>query len=329
MVSLENLFECWDLFRRGKRQKYDVQVFERHREDNIFSLRDDLISLKYKHGAYFQFDVFDPKKRNINAASVRDRLVHQVVFSTLSSIFDKRFIFHSFSSRSGKGTHLGSSFLMKMLHESSLNGSLNCYALKMDIKKFFDNIDHAILKKLIRKVVNDEKLLKIVDIIIDSFQMDGKRVGVPLGNVTSQLFANIYLHELDVFIKHKLRKKFYLRYCDDFIIVSHDFSELKELIPLVGLFLNDSLQLKLHPKKIILRSLHQGIDFLGYIHFFHHQLLRMSTKKRMFRRLHHAQELFFANKITATSMDQKLQSYLGLLSHANHYTLSQILKNAF
>lgn len=329
MVSLEHLFECWDLFRRGKRENFDVQVFERHREDNIFSLRDDLMSLEYKHGAYFQFDVFEPKKRNINAASVKDRLVHQIVFSVLSKVFDKRFIFHSFSNRANKGTHLGSSFLTKMLCKSSLNGTRSCYALKMDVRKFFDHVDHSILKMLIRRVIGDEKMLKIVDIIIDSFQMDGKRIGLPLGNLTSQLFSNIYLHELDVFVKHKLRKKFYLRYCDDFIIVSHDLSELKELVPLIGSFLNDSLRLTLHPKKIILRKLSQGIDFLGYIHFLHHKLMRVSTKKRMLRRLHYAQELFFANKITPTSMDQRLQSYLGLLSHANQHNLSQAIKNAF
>jgi retron-type reverse transcriptase len=199
----------------------------------------------------------------------------------------------------------------------------------MDVRKFFDHIDHAILKMLIRRVIGDDKMLKIIDIIIDSFQMDGKKIGLPLRNLTSQLFSNIYLHELDVFIKHTLRKKFYLRYCDDFSIVSHDLSELKELIPLVVSFLNDSLRLTLHPQKIILRKLSQGIDFLGYIHFVHNKLMRVSTKRRMLRRLNQAQGFFFADKITPTSMDQRLQSYLGLLSHANQHTLSQALKNAF
>ena len=186
MISLEYLFESWYAFRRGKRKKLDVQIFERHLEDNIFSLRDELASCEYKHGPYFQFDVFDPKRRFISAASVRDRLVHQMVFSLLSDVFEKRFIFHSFSSRLGKGTHLGCDFLKRMLLKASQNGSQDCYALKMDVRRFFANVDQALLKQLLQKAIGDEKMLEITDIIIDSFQTEGaEKIGLPLGNVTT------------------------------------------------------------------------------------------------------------------------------------------------
>jgi len=189
-----------------------VQTFERHREDHIFALQDELASFTYTHGPYIEFDVFDPKRRHISAASVKDRLVHQLVYSLLSPVFDKKFIFHSFSSRLEKGTHLACKCLRDMIRKVGRNGSCHCFSLKFDVRKFFDTTDHGILKHLLRRVVKDEKLLAITDIIIDSFQTGGiKKTGLPLGNLTSQLFANVYLHELDVFVKETLKKKFYLR----------------------------------------------------------------------------------------------------------------------
>ncbi len=159
------------------------------------------------------------KLRHISKASVKDRLVHQMVYDALTDIFDKQFIFHSLSSRLEKGTHLGVTQLQRMIRKRSANGTKPCYALKMDIKRFFDSIDHQILKTLLRKKVQDSTTLKIIDTIIDSFHVKHtKDKGIPLGNVTSQLFANIYLHELDDFVKQTLRARYYIRYCDDFII---------------------------------------------------------------------------------------------------------------
>lgn len=330
LTSLDYLFESWEMFRRGKRHTLDVQIFERYLEDNIFSLRDELLSCNYKHGPYFQFDVFEPKRRHISAASVKDRLVHQVVFSLLSEVFEKKFIFHSFSSRIGKGTHLACDHLRKMVYKVSLNGYQHCYALKMDIRQFFAQVDQRILKKLLQQAIKEEKMLWLINLIIDSFQTKGlEKTGLPLGNVTSQLFANIYLHELDIFVKQILKQKFYLRFCDDFIFLSRDSSELLSLIPDIRSFLANALHLELHPKKIILRSLHQGIDFLGYVHFFHHRLVRLTTKRRMLHKLREADDLFFQGKLSEESFNQGLQSYLGLLSHAHQHNLSQNLRNMY
>lgn len=217
MTSLSYLFQSWDQFKRGKRKKKDIQHFERHLEDHIFQLQHDLATLQYQHGPYHHFYVFDPKERSIGKSSVRDRLVHQAVYGALTEIFDPKFIFHSLSSRLGKGTHIGITHLQRMIQKVSANGKKSCYALKMDIRRFFDTIDHEILKALIRKKISDEKALKIIDVIIDSFRIQKEQiraVGIPLGNVTSQLFANIYLHELDDFVKQQLREHYYLRYCD-------------------------------------------------------------------------------------------------------------------
>ncbi len=200
----------------------------------------------------------------------------------------------------------------------------------MDVKRFFDTVDHKILKTLIRRDIQDQKFLHIVDVIIDSFEIrSGSAVGIPLGNVTSQLFANIYLHELDDLIKQTLREPYYLRYCDDFVILSQDEDHLKALIPEIQNFLMGRLHLELHPKKVTIKKLTQGIDFVGYVLFPHHTLVRTRTKQRMKKRLFDAYGNFLDGEINSIQMDQRLQSYLGILSHANQYDLSQAIKNAY
>jgi RNA-directed DNA polymerase len=332
MTSLDYIFCCWNNFRRGKSKRKDIQDFERNLEDNIFQLQFDLITFQYQHGTYNHFYVTDPKQRHISKAQVRDRLVHQIIYDALNTVFDNKFIFHSLSSRLGKGTHIGISLLRDMIRKVSGNGKKPCYALKMDIKRFFDTINHRILKLLIRESIDDDKALKIIDKIIDSFKVNTGtfgNVGIPLGNATSQLFANVYLHELDDFIKQELREKYYLRYCDDFIILSNDQDHLNSLITSIREFLRRNLQLELHPKKLIIRKLSQGIDFVGYVLFLHHTLVRTRTKQRMKRRLKETYESYLKGQVDNVSLDQRLQSYLGILSHANQHTLSQALKNAY
>jgi len=304
----------------------------RRLEDHIFQLQEDLTTFQYLHAPYDQFYVTDPKQRRISKASVRDRLVHQVVYDVLNEALDEKFIFHSLSSRLGKGTHIGVSQLHQMIKKVSKNGKLPCYALKMDIRRFFDTIDHQILKILLRKNIQDEKAMGLIDAIIDSFRVnDGVtgNIGIPLGNVTSQLFANLYLNELDDFVKQTLREKYYLRYSDDFIILSNDRFHLKNLIDAIRKFLAENLRLELHPKKVIIRKLGQGIDFVGYVLFERYVLARARTKQRIGRRLREAYEGYFIGKMTASSMDQRLQSCLGILSHANQYSFSMALKNAY
>ncbi|HLB53389.1 MAG TPA: reverse transcriptase/maturase family protein [Chlamydiales bacterium] len=303
-------------------------MFERHLEDNIFQLQEDLRIFQYSHSSYHQFYVTDPKQRHISKASVRDRLVHQVVYDSLTHILDKKFIFHSFSSRLGKGTHIGVDQLRKMIKKVSCNGFKPCFALKMDIRRFFDTIHHPTLKLLLRKYIKDENAMRLIEMIIDSFKVSDEH-GIPLGNVTSQLFANVYLHKLDEFIKQQLREKFYIRYCDDFIILSNNKSHLQTLIVSIREFLSQNLQLDLHPKKVIIAKLTSGIDFLGYVLFEHHTLMRARTKQRMKKRLQTAFEEYLIGVTDPMSMNQKLQSYLGLLSHADQHNLAIGLTNAY
>lgn len=333
IISPENLFSAWDIFKKGKQSKRDVQRFEWQLEENIFQLHRELKYHRYKHGVYASFYIRDPKQRHIHKAIVRDRILHHAVFATLNPIFEPTFISNSFSCRIGKGTHKGIDILDKILRQISSNNFKSCFALKCDIKKFFETVDHSILLNIIRKRIKDVDVIWLLEEIIESFISQYstlfKRKGVPIGNLTSQLFANIYLDEFDQFIKHKLKIKHYIRYTDDFVIVAEDKLYLENLIAPIRSFLLDKLALELHPKKVTIRKFHQGIDFLGYIVLPHHRLLRIKTKQRIFRKLKKRVEEYKIGAISKQTLEQSLQSYLGVLSHADTYKLSNELKNQF
>jgi retron-type reverse transcriptase len=225
IISLENLFYAWQEFSDGKMKKKDVLEFRSRLEDNIFELRQELKSKTYQHSNYIAFSVCDPKLRRIHKAGVKDRVLHHAIFRILYPIFDSSFIFDSYSCRIEKGTHRAVKRLEKFCRKLSQNNSRNIFALKCDIKKFFDSIDQNILLERIKRKIINVDTIWLVEKIIKSFPR-----GLPLGNVTSQIFANIYLNELDQFVKHKLREKYYLRYCDDFIILSTDENSGRALI---------------------------------------------------------------------------------------------------
>ncbi len=328
LISIENIFQAWEEFKKGKLKKKDAAKFYRNLEDNLFELHRKLKNKTYRHGSYEDFYVNDPKRRHIHKAKVSDRIVHHLLYKYLYNIFDKTFIYDSYSCRLNKGTHKAVKRLEEFTRKVSKNYSGECWVLKCDIKKFFANVDHMILKNLIERKVKDKNILWLLDKVIDSFQLGAKPLkGIPLGNLTSQIFANIYLNELDKFIKHRLKAKYYIRYTDDFVILSENKKILQELENPVSNFLSKSLKLKLHPKKIIFRRLSWGIVFLGYIVLFHYILVRTKTKKRIFTGI--GRKIIERNKgiISDYFLEQTVQSYLGVLKHSNGYTLSQRLKN--
>ena len=239
------MFKAWDVFKSDKKNKIDVMDFELDLEKNIFDLYRDLKSAIYKHGQYKGFWIHDPKLRRIHKATVRDRVLHHAIFNVLNPIFEPIFIPNSFSCRIGKGTHKGMKKVAEMLSIMSQNNTRQCYALKCDIRKFFDSIDHNILISILDKKIKDEKVMNLMREIVESFEVKRQnlfeRRGVPIGNLTSQIFANIYMNEFDQFVKHKLKIKYYARYTDDFIIVSTDKVYLENLIPLIQDFLKTKL----------------------------------------------------------------------------------------
>lgn len=317
IISVENILEAWREFLRGKRNKPDVQEFSLRLMDNIFELHYELVNHTYKHGGYQQFRINDPKPRIIHKASVRDRLLHHAVYRNLYPFFDRTFIADSFSCRNNKGVHRAVKRFQKFGYIVSKNNTKQCWILKCDIKKFFASVDQNILVKILNDRILDKNIVILLKEIMFSFNSGKEKTGLPLGNLTSQLFANIYLNELDQFVKHKLKIKCYIRYADDFVIFSESKQHLENAIPVVKEFLRNRLKLILHPNKIYIKTLFSGMDFLGWIHFFNHRVLRRTTRKRILRK---AKE----NHNLAT-----LNSYLGLISHGNSYKIKSKLLSAF
>jgi len=195
----------------------------------------------------------------------------------------------------------------------------NCWALKCDIKKFFASVDHEILYQLLVKEIQDQDILWLLKQVIESFNIDNTHKGIPLGNLTSQIFANIYLNELDQFVKHEMKIRYYLRYADDFILLSGNKECLLQYINELKKFLVSELKLDLHPNKINIRRLDNGIDFLGYVVLPHYILPRTKTKRRIFKKIQ--------EKVGLENFNQSMQSYLGYLKHAKSYELTEKLKN--
>ena len=332
IASPERLFAAFEEFRKGKGKRPDVQEFEAHLEEHIFALHRDLMSGAYRHGPYSVFTICDPKQRPIHKATVRDRVLHHAVFAALNTVFEPTFIAHSFSCRKGKGTHRGVNTLETILRQTSRNGTRTCFALKCDVRRFFASVDHDVLLGILSRRINDHRVLRLLQCIIASFPSNDGVVavrGIPIGNLTSQLFANVYMNEFDQFVKHELRIKQYIRYTDDFIVVSDDKNLLQDLLLPIREFLHQKLSLELHPHKVTVRKYSQGIDFLGYVLRPHHRVLRTITKRRMFRKLHEKVLACAKGSKTEESCEHSLQSYLGVLSHADSYRLSQELKNRY
>ena len=304
---MENLFDAWTEFKKEKSNKKDVAEFEVNLEDHVFKLHEDLKNGAYNHGGYFSFYVHDPKRRHIHKVSVRDRLLHHAVHRVIEPIWNKLFIFDSWSSRKNKGTHAAVKRLHKLGLKLSRNDTRVLWILKLDVRKFFNSVDHEILLNILQKRTGDDQLMKLLQNIINSYSP-----GLPLGNLTSQLFANVYLNEMDQFVKHDLKIIGYIRYADDFVLIHPNREFLVDCLGKITNFLLEQLHLDVHPKKIVLKTYASGIDYLGYVCFPHHRVLRTKTKRRMFRRVD----------------EKNFVSYRGVLKHCSSYMLKRELMRA-
>ncbi len=271
------MYRAWNDFMRGKRKRGDVNEFALNLADNHENLYIDLIQETYTHGAYEEYTICDPKKRVIHKASVRDRVVHRLLYNALYPYFETRFFHDSYSCRKEKGTHKARERFQQFVRQVSNNDTKPCVVLKFDIKKCFASIDLAVLKHLLTAHIVDMKLLKLLDVVIGSFEK-----GLPLGNLTSQLFVNIYLHEFDHFVKLKLKVRYYLRYADDIVVVHHDRTYLDGVYMQMNSFLSSHLLLTTH--KVSIQTLTNGVDVLGEVFFPKYKRLRRSTERRIFLR---------------------------------------------
>jgi retron-type reverse transcriptase len=329
VVSFEALLRAADNARKGKRFRPAVAAFHFDQERELLKLHEELTTKSYQPGAYRSFFIHQPKKRQISAAPYRDRVVHHALTGVLEPIFEKTFIADSYACRKGKGTHAA----VKCCQEFTRHFR---YVLKADIQKFFPSLDHEICKELVARKIKDPDVQWLVGQTIDHsnpqepilnyfpgddlFTPVDRRRGIPIGNQTSQFFANVYLDPLDHFVKDRLRIKGYVRYVDDFLVFSDDKSQLADVREKIREFLV-RLRLRLHPKKSVVFSVKDGIRFLGYRVFPTHRLLPKENIRRFRRRVRRLQQDYIAGRVSFAEIHQRLMSWNGHARQANTYRL--------
>lgn len=319
MADYANVQKAYNKARKCKRYRKDVLLFTKDKEDNLETVRNDILGLSYEPSEYRYFKVYEPKERQIMALPFYDRVVQHAINNVLEPIFNQRFIFHSYACRKDKGMHAASDTLQSWLYEwQKFHPDQPLYAIKADIHHYFQSINHDVLKAEIRKVIKDAGALVLIDKIIDHNGQMPDGVGIPVGNLTSQLFANIYLNKLDQYIKHTLGAKYYMRYMDDFILLSPDKEQLRRWLADIERFLRDELKLELNPKTTILAA-KNGIDFVGYKHRATHRKVRPDSVKRIKKTI----KKYESEKITKEQLQKSIASWTGHAGHADSYNLQK------
>ena len=318
VCSFENLLKAAKNAQKGKRFTAGVLDFNYHLESNLLTLRDELLTGKYMPGDYRTFYIFDPKHRKISAAPYRDRVVHHAVCNVLVPIWDRKMIHDNYACRKDKGTH-------KAIQRFTQYARRYEYVLKCDIRKFFDSIDHATLKRLLFKQIHDQRLNVLLSKIIDS---TNSAIGLPLGNLTSQWFANMYLNHFDHYLKETLRCKGFIRYMDDFVIFSASKEELREIKPKIIEYLQQ-IHLSLHDRKCKTWSVVDGVGFLGFKVYPTHRVLLKKNVHRVKRRFAYFQRAFKTGTISMETIRISVASWLGHMKWGDTYRLKQNLLERF
>ena len=319
VITFDSLYAAYLRARKGKRRSMACRIFEQDLEGNLIQLQNELIWGTYRTGPYRSFYVSEPKRRKITALShFRDRVVQQALYAEIEPIYERRFISSSFACRPGKGAHAGADEAQQMLR-TCLHNHDKVYALKADISRYFASIDHATLKRLLRKKIGDKRVLQLLDDIIDSY-CEGCRPGkgLPIGNLTSQLFANVYMDHFDQWMKCHRQVKWYVRYMDDWVVIHPCKQHLGALRIDAERFLQDELHLSTNHKTQIFPVAHsegRGLDFLGYHLWPERRRLRKASLKRSKRRVRTLQRQYAEGRIELADIHQQLHSWI---AHARH-----------
>ena len=316
IVSKENLYAAAHFAARGKRERETVADFLFYLEEETQQLQKELVQQTYKHGKYRSFTVRDSKERLISAAPFRDRVVHHAVHDVVEPLFDNLFIYDSYACRKNKGTH-------RALDRTQSFLRANTYYFHGDIQKYFSSIEHNILKDLLYSKIKDEQTLWLIDKIIDSAKIQGGRLvkGIPIGNLTSQFFANLYLNELDKFAKFNLGQRYYLRYMDDFLFFSNTKQALQGIKREVSEFVEKRLHLRLHQAKSQIYKTSIGLSFLGFRIFHSHRRLLKDNVRRFKKRLKRFKYLYANRKVDVDEISNSLRCWVAHASYANTYNL--------
>ena len=349
-----DLFQAYFDARKNKRNTINALAFEKYLEANLFSLANEIIERNYIPKPSICFIVDKPVKREIFAADFRDRVIHHFIYNYISPIFEKTFINDSYSCRKGKGTHYGIKRIDHFIRSCSQNYTKNCYILKLDIKGYFMAMNKTLLFEKIKKELVKQKHkidfdLPLVLYLIEktmyndpkeNCKIKGKKTdwvglpeskslffakkdcGLPIGNLTSQLFGNIYMNELDHWIKKELGINYYGRYVDDFVLVHNDKEYLKSLIPILSNFLLSALKLTLHPRKIYLQHYSKGVQYLGAIIKPHRIYIASRTKGNFYNAIEKQNKIARNHKPTKKEQQaflSSINSYLGIIKHYKTY----------
>lgn len=359
ICSLEQLVRAYYRARKGKREKTRVCEFDFTLESNLVKLKYLLETGKYIPAPYAHFTIFDPKTRSVSAPAFRDRVLQHSLVESAEPLFERKFIVDSYACREGKGTHFGAKRVKKFLMAArcKYGKQQDIYVLQCDVQKYFQSIDWDTLLIIVAKTIHCPKTRDLIRKIVENHETtNGKlmpantgscqlnlfsppslpevppvsvaeRKGLPIGNLTSQLFANVYLNELDHYVKETLREKWYARYMDDFLIISKDKNHLKEVRENIRNFLKEKLKLNLHPRKITIKNVNEGVPFVGYRIFYDHKLVRGETLIRLQRKHRKRKKLFQEGKITKNQMQMSEASVRGHLKHADAHGLYSFMTN--
>ena len=313
IVTFKNFYGAYLDARKGRRYRSEVMSTAKRVELIIHQLIFELNVGEWHPAKYYEFECrTEVKRRLIHAPTFRDRLVHHAIYRVVQPLFERKYIFDSYACRIGKGTHAACERLQHFLRKAAARGG-RVYVLQADLSKYYNSVSHDVLKEQIRRTIADKRLLEVLDLIIESFNEDTGR-GLPIGSLTSQRFANVYLTPLDHFVKECMRERFYLRYMDDFIIVSDDKDDLRQALADVTWFIETQLKLKLNPKTQIFPASH-GVDFAGYRTFIDKVLPRKRNIKAAKIRFKDLSWRYRYGEASMKDAQQVVASFLGYCRH--------------
>ncbi|WP_249865369.1 reverse transcriptase/maturase family protein [Paenibacillus konkukensis] len=333
IVSFENLEAAYRSASKLKRYRTDVLKFTRNLEENLINIQNELIHKTYEVGRYREFYVYEPKKRLIMALPFKDRVVQWAIYRVIEPLLDRQFIFDSYACRQGKGVQKAADRMQYWIRRLWRQHG-NAYYLKLDISKYFYRVDHDVLLSILERKFADPDLMWLLEKIVrsehtefgiplgdhgfDQGRIEG--IGMPIGNLSSQLFANLYLNELDQFAKHQLRLKCYIRYMDDIVALHPSKELLHQARREIERFLEDKLRLTLNNKTAI-RPIHTGVEFCGFRIWGTHRKIRKGTVRKIKGGLRFLQRAYARGDKSLDEVNSAIQSYIGYLKHADTFNL--------
>jgi len=314
IVETDNIYLAYKKARKGKGWQDTVKRFERNLDENITSIQQLLISKTYITSDYTERTIYEPKQRIIYKLPFNpDRIIQHAIMNVVEPIWDNLMIHDSYSCRKGKGIHAASKRTSEFIRHIYPG-----YCLKMDIRKFYPSINHEIMFNIVQQNIKCRNTLELFEDIIYSIP-NGKNI--PIGNYTSQWLGNLYMNELDQFLKHEMHVNHYIRYCDDFLILHKDKKYLHELADIIESFVDHELDMSLSKNDIF--PISHGIDFVGYRHFKNHILVRKSTANRIKQRLSNLPMRLSDGEITKDQYRSTIASTLGWLQWSNSHNFRQ------